>query len=361
MHSEQIQNAAVEVLTQIAATSQPASEILNAYTRARRYIGSKDRRALNDMVWGVLRHRARLLFAHPDADERLLLTAYLQNDFDRPDAPDDVKWEVPAWLIPHILDAQTELPALLESAPIVLRANGDRAQIQKELAAEGLETIQTPLSPYGLILTKRVNLNAVKSYQNGRVEVQDEGSQLVALETGIRPGDRVLDYCAGAGGKSLIFAQMMHGNGQIVAHDISVRSLKELEKRAERAKAHIIQTVHTLRPGAYPQGFTHVVVDAPCSGTGTWRRAPDARWRLTPEHLKNLVEKQRHILEQAQTFVGDGGYLSYMTCSLTHDENEDQVRTFLHNHPEFSLERTKQVSPAKTGTDGLFVAVFRRK
>lgn len=369
MKQEQITAAAVELLESIDSESRPANEIINAYTRSRRYIGSKDRRALADLVWSALRHRARLDYACPGGTwgEKLqILPALFAGNSDSVDlsgAPDWVKWEVPEWLVSHIDDPERELPPLIEPAPVVLRANGKREEVQKRLAAEGLETSPTLHSPFGLILGKRGNLNESSCYREGLVEVQDEGSQCVALETGVAPGDRVLDYCAGAGGKSLVFAQMMQNKGMILAHDVSRRSLAELEKRARRARSRIIETTEDVpawllrHPGIL---FDHVVADVPCSGTGTWRRCPDMRWKLTPATLESLVLKQAAILETCAGFVRQGGFLSYMTCSLTKDENGDQIAAFLQRHSSFRLIRQKQYSPAATGTDGLFIAVMQR-
>lgn len=361
MQESQIRVAAAEVLAEVQQKTQPASEILNAYTRSRRYIGSKDRRALADIVWGVLRAWARLEYVMPVADVSVKIEAFLAKDYVCLGAPEWVLWEVPEWLIAHIDSPEEELPALLEAAPTVLRAVGARDKIQKKLKDEGIETVFTALSPYGLILQKRCNLNESKCYKTGLIEVQDEGSQMVAVETGIKAGDTVLDYCAGAGGKSLAFAQMMGGKGLIVAHDISRRSLDELEKRAARGGVRNIQTCLHIKTKDYPVGFSHVVVDAPCSGTGTWRRCPDARWKLTPKMLDDVVQKQRMILDEAKAFVKVGGFLSYMTCSLTRDENGDQVARFLDENPDFMLMKQRQFSPAQTGTDGLFVAVLKKK
>jgi len=241
-----------------------------------------------------------------------------------------------------------------QPAPFVLRANGNRAVIQQQLAQQGIETQVTPLSPIGLICTKRVDLNTNSLYKNGLIEVQDEGSQLVALATGIKANDTVLDYCAGAGGKSLCFAQMMQGHGKIVAHDISKRSLQELQKRARRAGASIETTL-------YPKGeFSHVVVDAPCSGSGTWRRCPDAKLKLTQQQVKNLVKLQAEILDQAARFVAPNGKLHYMTCSLFEQENQLQMRSFLKTHMNFRLLHHQQWTPAVTHTDGFFLASFER-
>lgn len=364
MHIEQIKLAAAEVLTQIENNTKPANEILNTYTRSRRYIGSKDRRTLSDIVWGVLRAYRRLEYDFPNATYAEKINAFLTgvytSDYIPVNAPKAVCWEVPDWMPAHIDNPQKQLPPLLQLPQTILRANGNRDKIAQILSDEGIETIPTPLSPWGLILTKRCNLNESKAYKNGLIEIQDEGSQLVALETGIKSGDRVLDYCAGAGGKSLAFAQMMNNKGQIIAHDISTVSLSELNKRAKRARVNIITTKTPILPTNYPEKFDHVVVDAPCSGTGTWRRCPDARLKLTEKMLSDLIKKQAAILDTACRFVKKGGLLHYMTCSILRDENEDQVHIFLTRHPDFELIHTKQCSPANTGTDGLFIGTFKK-
>ena len=318
MKPENIAKAIQEVLVEIDASPKPANEVLNAYTRARRYIGSKDRRAIQSGVWEDLRKRP---------------------------------W--PEWL--EKLVSEDEKKALHGEAKIILRANGNREKIKVELALEGIETEPTKLSPLGLTLKKRIPLGSCKTYVAGCVEVQDEGSQLIALATGIKAGDSVLDYCAGAGGKSLCFAQMMNGVGHIVAHDISERSLKELAKRAERAGIKIIEIVKR------PKGiFDHVVVDAPCSGSGTWRRCPDAPLKLTEKLWHEVQKKQANILDKACTFVAEGGLLHYMTCSVLEAENQGQMRAFLKRHKDFKLVHHEQWTPAKQGTDGFFLATFKR-
>ena len=358
MKPEAILAAALELIQRIESDIQPANEIINAYTRSRRYIGSKDRRNLTDLVWCYIRYRSRLTYQYPRAPVLEKLIALQENAVPTVilNAPDFVNWEVPSWLPPLIPNASNELPALLETAPIVLRANGHRDKIRQLLADEGLETEPTKLSPYGLILTRRTNIQNTSAYKNGQIEIQDEGSQCVALETGIKAGDTVLDYCAGAGGKSLIFAQMMTNQGKIVAHDISDRSLSELKKRAIRAGASCIQV---QRPVQYAL-FDHVVTDVPCSGTGTWRRCPDMRWKLTEEQLKTRLQTQSDILDAACRYVKPNGKLSYMTCSLTDVENTVQIQKFIQRHPDFSLMRKRQFSPALTGTDGLFIAILKR-
>ena len=318
MTPENIAKAIQEVLAEIDKSLKPANEILNAYTRARRYIGSKDRRALRDGVWAELRKRF---------------------------------W--PEWLNDVI--PTTEQTALRTEPQIILRANGNRKKIQAELREEGIETEPTKLSPLGLILKKRIPLTTCKAYLAGKIEVQDEGSQLVALATNIKPGNTVLDYCAGAGGKSLCFAQMMKNTGRIVAHDISSKSLSELQKRSGRAGVQIIEI------SRQPTGtFNHVVVDAPCSGSGTWRRCPDAPFKLTKKILQEVRQKQADILDKASTFVEKGGLLHYMTCSVIEGENQPQMRAFLKRHKDFKLVHHQQWTPSKSGTDGFFLATFKQ-
>lgn len=362
MQETTIKKIASELLEEIFKTSRPASEIINSFTRTHKSFGSKDRRLLSDIVWGYIRHKSRLDFAFPKLSTLEKIEKVNSVSKKLPSkTPLHVQYEVPAFLINKI--NPDELVELLKTPDIILRANGDRSVIQKKLAEEGIETSQTPLSPYGLILNKRTNLNATKTFKDGLVEIQDEGSQLVALQTNIKPFDTVLDYCAGAGGKSLIFAQMMQNKGQIVAHDISQRSLKELEKRALRAKTSIIKTTTHLKQFVANEKitFSHVVVDAPCSGTGTWRRCPDARWKLTEDQLAEIIKKQAQILRIASSYVNAGGYLSYMTCSLLEEENIQQIRAFLKQSKTFKLCTHKQFSPAKTKTDGLFVAVLQKQ
>ena len=319
MTPENITKAIQEVLTEIDSSSHPANEVLNAYTRTRRYIGSKDRRAIRDGVWNTLRKRS---------------------------------W--PKWLDKIV--PKEELSALHMEPQIILRANGNRKEIQTKLAKEGIETEFTKLSPIGLILKKRIPLTTCKAYLEGKIEVQDEGSQLIALATGIKAGDTVLDYCAGAGGKSFCFAQMMKNKGRIVAHDISTKSLVELRKRAERAEAKIIEI--SKNPTGF---FDHVVVDAPCSGSGTWRRCPDAPFKLTSKILKDVQQKQAKILDKACQYVAEGGLLHYMTCSVIEGENQIQMRAFLKRHKDFKLIHHAGWTPSKTNTDGFFLASFQKQ
>ena len=366
MREEIIFKVASELLTTIEKETKPASEIINAFTRLHKSFGSKDRRLLTETVWDVIRHKARLDYLYPNKTylEKIEILNKNKSHLSDQKMPFHIQVETPEWLIQKIKNADKELPALLENPNIILRATKDRDFVQKELLKEGVETEKTELSPYGLVLKKRTNLLGLKAYKTGLVEVQDEGSQLVALETKVKPQDCVLDYCAGAGGKSLIFAQMMNQKGKILAHDISKRSLQELQKRAQRANISIIDTTLDI-PNYLKQNpdvkFSHVVVDAPCSGTGTWRRCPDARWKLTEEQFYEILKKQAYILKRAASFTPLNAHLIYMTCSITEDENIKQVQKFLKSHPFFKLKGHKQFSPARTNTDGLFVAIMKKE
>ena len=358
MQELEIKKAAADLLEKIFKTNRPANELINTYLRMHRYVGSNDRKTLYQYLWTAIRHHARLDFLYSGASWAEKLDHLTDIPGVITGAPDWVNWEVPKWLISHIPEANKELPALLEAAPVILRATTDRTTVQQALADEGIPTTPTHLSPFGLKVDGRYNVTASKTYKAGLVEVQDEGAQLIALEVGVKPKASVFDFCAGAGGKSLIFAQLMNNLGEIASYDVSVRSLKELEKRAYRAHISIIRTHYKLFP-TYKK-FDYVVVDAPCSGTGTWRRCPDARWNLTEKQLTNITHRQAEILDTASAYVKDGHFLAYMTCSLTQDENEDQVQAFLEKHPDFHLLKEKRFSPYRTGTDGFFVALMQR-
>lgn len=349
MKEEQRQQAIQELLNSIRQTRQPANEVIQSYLRQRRYIGSHDRRFITDIVWKYLRFQAHIDSLHYTLED--VINKEIQ---DTDDMPDWVRLECPQWLLPHIPDAASELKALQDTAPTVIRAVGDRKRIQSLLAQEGIESLPTRHSPYGLILKKRYNLQASELYKSGQIELQDEGSQLAALACRIQPDDSVLDFCAGAGGKSLMFSQLMNNRGRIVAHDISAISLKKLEERAHRAHALNIKTTLDMPS----ETFSVVVVDAPCSGTGVWRRQPDARWKLTPQMFNNLLDTQAQILQSVLPCVQNR--LCYITCSITRNENEEQIRRFIKMNPEFTLVNEQRLSPLKTQTDGFYVALLER-
>jgi 16S rRNA (cytosine967-C5)-methyltransferase len=419
--------AAIDLLEIIeGAPSRPADAVASEFFRTRRYIGSGDRRAVSDRVWHVLRarrrlgwwlgdvrHTPRLLVAASlllegwtraamsqtfsggqfapsplDRDEINILSRLEGHTLDHPGMPHAVRFEVPDWLLPR-LEARfgarlpAEMAAMAEPAPLDLRVNplkGTREQARAALAAEGWDATPTPLSPWGLRIPGRRPVTTGPAFQSGLVEIQDEGSQLIALMTGAASGMRVADWCAGAGGKTLALAGMMQNKGQIVACDVSAPRLDGAVRRLRRAGVHNVER-HLVEPGdkwakRRAGSFDRVLVDAPCSGTGTWRRNPDARRRLTESDLTELLPKQASILDAAQNLVRKGGRLIYATCSLLAEENEAQVTDFLSRHPGFTLVKLAQawpltqpppnagdflsLTPARHGTDGFFTAVMER-
>ncbi len=323
MQPEQILKAIDELWELTQDKKRPASEIINEYTRSRRYIGSKDRKAITQGVWDLWR----------------------QKDY-------------PKWLKDKIPNFDAEFKAMNSAqAPTTLRVNGNREEIAASLLKQGIETKPTPISPLGLLLEKRVNLTPLEEFKKGLIEVQDEGSQLIGLAVNTKAGESILELCAGAGGKSLLFAQVMQDKGKIVASDISARSLAELEKRAKRANVSIIE--NTLQ--VPDEKFDAVVVDAPCSGTGTYRRAPDNVHKLTPAQFEKILSTQAMLVDKAVQYAADSGRICYMTCSLTRDENEGQVRAFLSRHPDWHIVSEKYFTPATTNTDGFYIATLSRQ
>ncbi len=415
--------ASIALLTAIEdAPHRPADAIANAFFRERRFIGGGDRRAVSDRSWRVLRARRRLAWWVPKETPRLLIAASLltegwalsgvaesfsgerfappgleRNEYNalrrvegqslvHPDMPDPVRLELPDWLYPRMLerfggDLDREMAALSEPAPLDLRVNilkGTRDAARAALAGEGWEATPTLLSPWGLRIDGRRPVTSGPTFQSGLVEIQDEGSQLIAALTDARPGMRVVDWCAGAGGKTLALAATMDNRGQIVACDVSGSRLDGAVRRLRRAGVNNVERhLVTLgdkwakrREGA----FDRVLVDAPCTGTGTWRRNPDARLRLTETDLDELKVKQAAILDTAQALVRPGGRLIYGTCSILAEENEAQVAAFLVRHPAFIPLSLRDawpdapmsgdhlaLTPARDNTDGFFAAVMERR
>jgi 16S rRNA (cytosine967-C5)-methyltransferase len=259
-----------------------------------------------------------------------------------------------------------ELTALNKQAPVVLRTNTlrtSRQKLEKILAENEIETKIDPNYKDALVLAERKNVFRTDAFQSGFFEVQDASSQLVAEFLEVKPGMRVVDTCAGAGGKTLHLAALMENKGQIIAMDIYAGKLKELKRRAKRAGAHNIQprliesskTIKKLKESA-----DRVLIDAPCSGLGVLKRNPDAKWKLQPEFIENIKKTQAEILDNYSKLVKKGGKLVYATCSILPSENEEQVAAFLENSPNFSLVNENKVSPSKSGYDGFYMALLER-
>lgn len=405
----------IELLTEIADhLRRPADAVANDFFRARRFIGSGDRRAVSERVWRVMRTQRRLTWwlerGGGAPTPRLLVAASLMlegwtqvgvaqsysggqygpapllqpetaalmplegHTIDHPEMPEPVRLEFPDWILPALQarfgeELRPEMEAALEPAPLDLRVNllkATREEAQAALAAEGLECAPTPLSPWGLRIDGRRSVTAGPAFQTGLVEIQDEGSQLVVALLGVEPEMRVVDWCAGAGGKTLAIAMLMKNRGHLVACDVSAPRLEGAVRRLRRAGVQNCER-HLVGPGdkwAKRRGgtFDRVLVDAPCTGTGTWRRNPDARLRLREQDLLELVPKQAGILDAASRLVRVGGRLVYATCSLLRDENEAQIEAFLGRHPDFAVVAPYlSLTPRMQGTDGFFGALMERR
>ena len=351
--------AAAYLLEKIERRPAPAGEMINTYLATHKYLKGDEKKEFLALVWGVIRAKARLMWAWPDLSWQERIERFSESGIpDVSGAPQHVQWEVPEWFLGHVPECEKELSTLLEMPPIILRAIGDREGVLQALSEEGIRAEACNKSPFGIRLNEYANLKNTKAWKQGLIEVQDEGAQLVALDIGVQPKQSVFDFCAGAGGKSLIFAQMMQNKGFIQAYDITPKKLFELIKRATRAHISIIKIILKLEKP--DKKFDHVVVDAPCSGCGTWRRSPNLRWNLTEKQLAHIIKVQGEILERASAYVKPGHYLSYITCSLTRDENEEQVEKFLRAHPNFHVIKQKRYSPARTDTDGFFLCVMQK-
>ena len=396
---------AIEILERLDATRQPTERFLKAWFRTRRFAGSKDRRAIAERVFSVQRQYARLAHRMGSAAPRALVIASLPPDEiealftggygPSPLTPEErailatparaaprwVEGEYPQWLDAELRRAfgdrvLEEMPAFIGRAPTDLRVNtlkSSRDAVQAALAADGLTAAPTPYAPRGLRITgDAANLSKSPLFESGAFEFQDEAAQLAADLAAAQPGMRVLDLAAGAGGKSLAFAAAMQNTGEIVACDVRGEALVELETRAIRAGATIIRTV--LLPHNQPTGeFDLVFIDAPCSGTGTWRRQPELRWRLSPARLAELTALQDQLLDQAAALTCAQGRLVYATCSILPTENQDRITAFLARHPQFQpqnlgegrtipgLAQDFRATPATTGTDGFYAACLLRE
>ncbi len=281
------------------------------------------------------------------------------------------KESIPDWLdelgIKEIgKEWDAEIHALNQQAKVILRVNSlktNKLQLQKDLLVEDVDTIMLKNHPNALELVVRKNVFITDAFQNGHFEVQDASSQLVAPFLEVKEGMRVIDACAGAGGKALHLASLMNNKGQVIALDIYGNKLKELKRRAKRNGAHNIETREITNSKVIKKlknSADRVLIDAPCSGLGVLKRNPDAKWKLQPEFLENIKKTQAEILDSYSQLVKVGGKLVYATCSIFPSENEDQVATFLKNHKEYKLIAEHNVSPAKTGYDGFYMALLEK-
>jgi 16S rRNA (cytosine967-C5)-methyltransferase len=418
--------AVIEVLDQVLATPRPADTVASLYFRNRRYIGSKDRTNISTRLFRIMREYHRLawwvakagmevnartmaiaaLMTSKEHNVQSLSDAFSGDKFAPEPLTDDEKklaevtlsqnlvhdgmslrerTECPEWAFGSLQDAlgaryEEEMTAMLSPAPLDIRVNTlktTRDEVLAQLKQDGLEAELGKISPLSIRLHGRPPISQHPLFRDGHFEIQDEGSQMVALVADAKPGEQVVDFCAGAGGKTLALGAAMKNKGRIIAMDPLGNRLERAKERFRRAGLHNIETrALTSERDKYVKrhvgAFDLVLVDAPCSGTGTWRRDPDKRWRMLGPGITTLVPLQKSILDSAHRMVRKGGRLVYATCSLLPEENERQVEAFLAEHPDFTLVPARSIvdalgagdyiklSPARNDTDGFFAAVMAR-
>src|SRR6516164_1049060 len=428
-------SAAIEVLAEIEARRRPVADALKDWGLSHRFAGSGDRAAIAGLVYDALRRKSSAAWLMGEATPRATLLGMLRRER-RLDAqaiaalcggsrhapsslteketgalasgaltgaPPYVEGDYPEWLDSHLQRAfgaerAAEGAALASRAPLDLRVNALATERDEALAKlEHLNPTPTRWSPLGMRIrlaaeAKSPAIHAEPIFLKGQIEIQDEGSQLAALLADAKAGEQVVDLCAGAGGKTLALAAAMDNRGQIYATDLDKRRLAPIHERLARAGARNVQVRTRTGRGADGDSLADlagradlVMIDAPCTGTGAWRRNPDAKWRIRPGALAERIKEQEAALEQAAILAKPDGRIAYVTCSVVPEENNDQVRAFLARHPDFSVEKpvdTMKVlgeraylfaraalisdegllmTPRRTDTDGFFVSMLRRR
>jgi len=406
---------AAHALSRVLAFTYPADAVLSRYFRERHVLGPQDRAFVAEAVFGVLRRKMLLDHIAPQASARQLLLlwltrigghssrdigalctteekAWLHATRAQPAAehPLSVEADLPQWIIDRLLAAHDADfiralgRALQDPAPLDLRVNtrlGNREAVLATLNKDGLQATATPWSPVGIRLKGKPSINRHPLFANGTVEVQDEGSQLLGYLLAPRRSDLVVDFCAGAGGKTLMLGAMMNSQGRLYAFDISQKRLDRLKPRLKRSglsNVHPLVIAHEndTKVKRLAGKIDRVLVDAPCSGLGTLRRNPDLKFRQSPESVAELAVKQAAILKSAARLVKPGGRLVYATCSLLTEENLGIVNAFLSGHPQFKLldcgellrrqdipvecDLQLQLWPQQHNTDGFFAAAMER-
>jgi len=399
-------------LAELLRFAGPADQVLARYFRSHRALGQRERALIAEAGFAVLRRRRSLEAAAQSSEPRALLAAALLRVLgfsgralegmvaadlvqhiraaDAAAQSDAVRADLPDWLWQRVEaehgrdEAMRIAQGLLNAAPLDLRVNLARAsrdEVLARLAHDGIEAAATPYSPSGVRLGAKPAINQHPLFLDGLIEVQDEGSQLLAWLLAPRRGEMVADYCAGAGGKTLAAAMLMRGAGRVYAMDVSAKRLAALAARAARAQVSNVHTIalsgdNDARAKRLAGKLDRVLVDAPCSGFGTLRRNPDLKWRHGPQAVEELAQKQRRILETAARLVKAGGRLVYATCSILREENEAVADAFAAAHPQFRALSCDELLAAQRiglktgerlrlwpqvhGTDGFFAAAFER-
>lgn len=426
-------SAAMDVLRDVLERHQPVKNAVRDWGKRARYAGSKDRAWVSGLVLDALRKRNSIAHHMGHDDPRALVLGALRvawewnaKDIEEacyddhgptpltndersrlimapdPSAPIHAQGDFPEWMTPHMQrafgpDTVIEAQAMAVRADVDLRVNTLKTDAERAalpLKSAKAEPSRLLVNAYHIPARdpteRETSLEAIPAFSKGWVEVQDAGSQIAALAANAQAGEQVLDYCAGGGGKTLALAAQMGGKGQIHAYDIDGKRLSALIPRLKRSGAHNVQLVHpsegnSLEPLVGQMDL--VFVDAPCSGTGTWRRRPDSKWRLKPAQLEKRLQDQREILQAAAIYVKPGGRLLYATCSFLIEEDEDRVAEFLADAPEFTEQDAAaaviasgqltnagaalvtqfrgptgsvRLTPRRAGTDGFFFALLQR-
>ncbi len=426
-----------ELLAQVLSSSKPPDILIDSFFRSRKYLGSHDRRFIAETLYGTLRHLRRVeVILHSalngvnvsSADQAQLLPIVYLLRIEGQDITDDLnkalqsssiriashellariknaslpsptdiseriglEYSFPKWMIDRFVaqyginETEHICRGLNEQAPITLRVNslkGTVEECQSALQRDRVESTRTQFSSNGLNLAKRMNIFELPSFRDGLFEVQDEGSQLICLLLDPKPTFRVLDACAGAGGKSLALAAIMKNRGEIVAVDVNRYRVDELRKRARRAGAHnirarVVDDLTDLQE-EFAGYFDLILIDAPCSGIGTIRRNPGMKWSVTEETVREISEKQKYIFNSVAGLIKPGGRIAYATCTLMEDENEAVVELFLEKQDDFNIVDPSslvekwnlteacsghfiKLMPHVHGTDGFFCAIMQRK
>jgi len=408
-------DSAIVALRTVLPLEYPADGILRHFFRENPLLGGQDRAFIAETVFGILRHRFFLESLTELTTPRSLVLAYLVKFHGmnlRELAPliseSETKWlseikaikldmlplaiqaEFPEWLVEKLRQFMTDADilnlgfSLQKSAPLDLRVNtilAKRNQVLETLSQEGIEAQETPYSPCGIRLTGKPAINRHELFLSGKIEVQDEGSQLLGYLLAPKRGEMVVDFCAGAGGKSLLLGALMNSKGRLYAFDISEKRLSNLKPRFKRSGLSNLHTQrianeNDIKVKRLAGKIDRVLVDAPCSGLGTLRRNPDLKWRQSPQSVEELKAKQAAILSAAASLLKPGGRLVYATCSFLPEENQQVVQDFLNTHPQFSLLNCAellaqqkipldtgeflQLSPLLHQTDGFFAAALTR-
>src|ERR1700724_4920603 len=377
-------SAAIELIETIDAQRVPAAKALKEWGTAHRYAGSGDRAAISGLIWDVLRRRASSAWIMDDDTPRARVLGMLKveramdadaiaalcdggrfapetlSEAERAaltsrslaGAPAPIAGDYPEWLDGYVGqvcgdDRVAEATAMASRAPLDLRVNTLKAKREKILGSTAhLSTTPTPWSPIGLRIdlgadARNPGIHAEEDFIKGAIEVQDEGSQLAALLSAAKPGEQVIDLCAGAGGKTLALAAMMQGKGRLIATDSDKRQLAPIHERLSRAGIHNCDVRTPKGEGDALSDIRAsadlVMIDAPCTGTGTWRRNPDAKWRIRPGALEQRLKSQAEVLDRAAHLVKPGGRIAYVTCSVLAAENGGQIREFLARQPDFAV------------------------